>query len=354
MGSRMKKTILAVLFLRSDIRLCLFLFLSLNGLQVLAQVKIHEFGDYVLENGQVLKNAKIGYETYGTLNPKKDNAVLFATWYGGNGKSLKPFIGGQESMIDTTKYHLIVVDALGDGVSSSPSNSLEQQGSSFPEFSIKDMVDLQYRLLNETLGIAHLYAVTGISMGGMQTYQWMASYPDYFDKAIPILGTPELSSYDLLAMDIFKRVLANSIENPSSSSYPVFLMLEYLLGLSPDYYFSEKSVEDYPTLVQEMIEEAEGYDPRDLYSQMKAIFKYDLGPELKKRNASSLAEVFQGQVLMVMARKDHVLSPNTSKALIAKMKVEVLELDSNCGHYSFNCEVSRIGETVSHFLERLP
>ena len=68
-----------------------------------------------------------------------------------------------------------------------------------------------YDEADEVLEIDHLYAVTGISMGGMQTYQWMASYPAFFDKAIPIVGTPKLSIYDGLSYEIFKDILRNAM-----------------------------------------------------------------------------------------------------------------------------------------------
>lgn len=76
-------------------------------------------------------------------------------------------------MVDPAKWFLIAVDALGDGVSSSPSNSETQHGPAFPAFNTRDMVDAEYRMVTETFGIKHLHAVMGVSMGGMQTFEWM-------------------------------------------------------------------------------------------------------------------------------------------------------------------------------------
>ena len=103
----------------SIIKLSLLLACVVN---VNAQIKISNFGNYTLKNGEVLQNTRIGYQTYGKLNANRDNTILFATWYAGTGEDLKPYIG-RESMLDTTKYHVVVVEALGNGVSSSPTNT---------------------------------------------------------------------------------------------------------------------------------------------------------------------------------------------------------------------------------------
>src|SRR6185503_4509524 len=88
---------------------------------------------------------------------------------------------------DPEKYYVIVVDALGDGVSSNTGM-----------FTIRDMVRSQHDLLTRELRLDHVYAVSGLSMGGMQTFQWVVQYPTFMTKAIPIVGTPKQTAYDLL------------------------------------------------------------------------------------------------------------------------------------------------------------
>lgn len=313
---------------------------------VFAQVERAFFGNYALENGEVLEDAQLGYQTYGKLNSNKSNAILFPTWYAGTGESLKPYIG-REAMIDTTKFHLIVVDALGNGISSSPSNGILKKDKGFPEFSIKDMVDLQYKLVTEVLEIPHLYAVTGISMGGMQTYQWMATYPTFFDKAIPIVGTPKLSVYDELNYEIFKNVLANEMENPKQDA--TFLMLEYALGLTPKYFYNDSKTKE--ELFHEIREEAGRYQVADLYSQMRAISMFDLGDELNAHQAKSLAELFKGDALIIYSTTDHLVSPLANLITIEELKAQSLDLMSDCGHYAFGCDIDKISQAVRDFLE---
>lgn len=81
-----------------------------------------EFGDFTLESGEVIENCRIGYRTYGELNSDSSNAVLFPTWFGGRSGHLASLIG-PDKVVDSTRFFVIAVDAFGNGVSSSPSNS---------------------------------------------------------------------------------------------------------------------------------------------------------------------------------------------------------------------------------------
>ena len=302
-----------------------------------------------MENGQIIENCRLGYITYGKLNAERSNAILFPTWYGGTSKDLDPYIG-RERMIDTTKFFVIVVDAFGDGISSSPSNSSTQANDRFPEFSIKDMVEAQYSFVTQHLNIDHLYAITGISMGGIQTYQWMASYPGFFDKAIPILGSPKLSSYDLLVFDVLKRIMRSS-NAPAADLSEIALMFEYLLGFTPDFRVEQTSSEDYQDFVKQVEDQASRFNLYDLHSQVNAILNFSVDGELSNSQSISPVEVFDGELLVVVANQDHLLSPGSSVQLASKMNAQILALDSECGHYAFSCEIEKISETVRCFLD---
>src|SRR6184192_1251267 len=116
------------------------------------------FGDFHLRNGAIIHGFRLGYRTLGKLNAEKSNAILWPSWLGGKSQDLLQFVGAG-NVADTARYFVILVDAIGDGVSSSPSNSTKQPLLKFPEFSIRDMVESEHRLATEVLHLSHLRAL---------------------------------------------------------------------------------------------------------------------------------------------------------------------------------------------------
>jgi homoserine O-acetyltransferase len=105
-------------------------------------------GDFTRVDGNVIKNCKVGYRTIGTLNAEKSNAVLCTTRFTGTSEGNIVYV-----IMNTTGLFVIVADALTIGISSSPSNTIN-----FPDITISDMVDSQYQLVTNHLGIDHLHA----------------------------------------------------------------------------------------------------------------------------------------------------------------------------------------------------
>src|SRR5437879_5248007 len=146
----------------------------------------HCMGDLKLESGEAIRDFCISYVTHGTLNADKSNAVLMVTAIGGNHHRIDYLIGPGRAL-DSAKYFIVATDAIGNGLSTSPSNSKAQARMKFPRFNIRDMVSSQHRLVTEKLGIKKLVAVIGASMGGMQALQWGVSQPDMTASLIPII-----------------------------------------------------------------------------------------------------------------------------------------------------------------------
>ena len=152
----------------------------------------YQMGDLKLESGEVIKDFTMSFVTHGRLNADGSNAILVVTAIGGNHHRLD-FLIGPGKALDTDKYFVVSTDAIGNGLTTSPSNSAAQPRMQFPRFTIRDMVHSQHRLLTEHVGVKHLVAVAGASMGGMQALQWGVSYPDFSDQLIamvPLLRTP--------------------------------------------------------------------------------------------------------------------------------------------------------------------
>lgn len=94
-------------------------------------------GDFKLESGEVLRDCRIGYRTFGQLSADKSNVILIPTWAGGTTERLAGNVGAG-LLADSTKYYVILVDALSNGVSSSPSNSTLQPRMHFPKITVRD------------------------------------------------------------------------------------------------------------------------------------------------------------------------------------------------------------------------
>ncbi len=154
------------------------------------------FGDFRLQSGETIADLVVGYRTAGRLDASRSNAVLVAPWLQGTSVELARQIG-PDKLVDTSTNFVILVDALGNGVSSSPSTSTRQPGASFPRFTIGDIVETQRLLVTQTLQLTRLRAVVGISMGGMQVFEWAVAHPDMIDVAVPIVGSPKSQPDDL-------------------------------------------------------------------------------------------------------------------------------------------------------------
>jgi homoserine O-acetyltransferase/O-succinyltransferase len=152
--------------------------------------------DFQFKSGERLAEVKLHYYTLGT--PQKDasgrvrNAVLILHGTGGSGRQfLSPTFGGvlfgPGQLLDATKYFIILPDNVGHGESSKPSDGLHMR---FPHYEYDDMIELQYRLLTQGLGVNHLRLVMGTSMGGMHSWLWAEQHPDFIDAAMPLASQP--------------------------------------------------------------------------------------------------------------------------------------------------------------------
>ena len=124
------------------------------------------------------------------MNDDRSNALLVPTWF--TGTSTDHAYLASPDLLDPEKYFIVIVDALANGVSISPSNSKTQPGGQFPQITITDMVESQHRLLTEILDIQSLHGVVGLSMGGMQAFEWAVRYPGFANRAVATLGARQV------------------------------------------------------------------------------------------------------------------------------------------------------------------
>jgi homoserine O-acetyltransferase/O-succinyltransferase len=171
------------------------------------QFEIAMMGDVVLQSGATLRGTKLAYKTHGTLNAARDNAIVYPTWYGGTHTDNEWLIGPGLAL-DPKRYFIIVPDMLGNGFSSSPSNTAPPYNQArFPNVTAYDNVKLQHRLVTETFGIDTLQLVTGWSMGALQAFHWGAMYPDMVQRILPSCGSAKCSRHNFVFLEGVKAAL---------------------------------------------------------------------------------------------------------------------------------------------------
>ena len=166
-----------------------------------------DLGDFDLESGQTLSDAKLAYAIFGELNADRSNAILFTIMFSGTSKNMAHYIGPGKAL-DPEKYCIILPNQLGNGLSTSPHNiDGDQAMENFPAISIGDDVVAQHRLITEKFNINELQLVTGWSMGAQQTLEWAIRYPNIVKRAAPIAGTAQCTPHNALYVDVFSEAL---------------------------------------------------------------------------------------------------------------------------------------------------
>lgn len=310
-----------------------------------AQQQYAQLGDVITTGGDTIKNCRVGYRTLGRLNAQKSNAVLWPTWFGGTSEQLVN--GAIPGTLDTTGLFVIAVDALGNGVSSSPSNTPD-----FPGITTRDMVNSEHELLTKHLNISHLYAVMGISMGGMQTYEWLVAYPGFMDKAVPIVGSPKLSFYDLLLWQTEADIIEKAGDRPAAKALAMEEVLKvHLMHLeTPAYWVRTEQPENLEARLRQEMAGAKTEDADNWLCQLKAMMRHDIYASSGK-SPEDLKNVVKARVLVIAAKQDHMVNPASSVAFARALGCDLYEPDNDCGHIPGLCEGAVIRALVSGWVK---
>lgn len=312
---------------RSSICLAFLCLLSAPG--VFAQeLQFAELGDFKLENGGVIRDCRIGYRTFGKLAGDKSNVIVFTTWASGTTEQAKSNFGSGK-LIDSDKYFIVAIDALGNGVSSSPSNSKLQPRMSFPRFTLRDTVKTQHELLSKVLHLNHAKAVIGISMGGMQTFQWIVSYPDFMDQAIPIVGSPRLAPYDLILWQAQLDAIMNDRGwNDGNYSANPARAAEYEFGallLTTPHRYNKEMTRQKVFDELEQSRRLSGFDANDKIRQVQAMMSLDVSEPFAGSMTRAAAAV-KAKVFVVVSKLDHVVTPGPALEFATLIKAKLLQL----------------------------
>ena len=169
--------------------------------------QVFELGNVDLQSGLRLRGARLAYQTYGQLNANKDNVILFPTFFASRHEANEPMIGPGMAL-DPDEYFILVPNLLGNGISSSPSNTpAPYDRARFPTVSYYDNVRFQHRLVTEQFGVERIALVCGFSMGAQQTFHWGAMYPDMVERIAPWCGSARTSRHNQVFLEGVKAAL---------------------------------------------------------------------------------------------------------------------------------------------------
>ena len=269
--------------------LCLALLASAARAHTPSQAPHQSFGmgDLRLESGEVIRDFAISYVTHGTLNADRSNAILMVTAISGNHHRLD-FLIGPGKALDTDRFFIIATDAIGNGLTTSPSNSRAQPRMQFPRFNIRDMVASQHRLLTEHLGISHVVAVVGPSMGGMQVLQWGVSHPGFMDSLVSLVPLARTPAWTVAVLDATRQaIMLDPAWNGGDYAAPpergIRLwrgILSFLAARAPEMYrdqFPSAPLDVLPWLRAQEAPLVNAFDANDWIYQTWAYERHDIG-----------------------------------------------------------------------------
>lgn len=303
-----------------------------------APQRFANLGDFKLVSGQTIRACKLGYRTIGKLNAAKSNAILIPTAFTQDSSIVVDPANGMTTLFDDSRYFVIAVDALGDGVSCSPSTSTLQHGAAFPRFTIEDMVNAEHALVTRTLGISHLYAVIGDSMAGMQTFQWVVSYPNFMEKAIPIVGTPQPTSEDLLLFHTLEASLPNLTTARLIMAMNVF---------TPHHRVAHTSRSEFPRFYKAAVARSGVMNSDDWRAQIEAMLADDVA---RGGALSTAAAKVRARMLIISALQDHAAYPGPALEFARLVHAQTLVLHGDCGHLAPFCEADKVKPAIDAFL----
>ncbi len=329
--------------------------------------QLFRIGDLTLESGEAIKDFSISYVTHGTLNAKKSNAVLMVTAISGNHHRLD-FLIGPGKALDTNKYFIICTDAIGNGLTTSPSNSSAQPHMTFPKFVIRDMVTSQKRLLDH-LGINHLVAVIGPSMGGMQTLQWGVSYPDMMDSLVALVPLAKTPAWSVAVLEATRKAIMldqawknGDYDAPPEQGLRLYRdILSFLAARSPEMYRDQfqNQLDVLPWLTAQETALLKAFDANDWIYQTWAYDRHDVGttPGMNGDTIKALRAI-KAKTLIMVGTKDLLnpeFEPIEAARYIRDVRVATISPGTVTGHASagggFPADVDFLNREVSGFLD---
>ncbi|SFJ58134.1 homoserine O-acetyltransferase MetX [Thermoflavimicrobium dichotomicum] len=351
--------------------------------------KFYQLPPLELQSGKVLNEAVLAYETFGTLNQAKDNAILIChaltgDSHAGSSDGVPGWwdgIIGPGKALDTEHYFIICANVIGGcygstGPASRHPEDGKPYGLRFPVVTIRDMVQAQYHLV-KSLGIERLLSVIGGSMGGMQVFEWAVMYPEFVETYIPIATSARFSAMGIAWNNIMRQAIVNDPDwcqgNYYGRTFPKKgLNLARRLGMityrSFDLY-EERFGREMNPLCNPFSMESEYEVERYLcYQGNKLVERFDANSYLYLLKAMDLHDICRGRGeyihvleqisahgLFIGIDTDFLFPAQELKQTAEQLKsigkpVQYREMKSIYGHDAFLIEWDMMNEWIGHFL----
>jgi homoserine O-acetyltransferase len=327
-------------------------------------------GDLALESGEAIRDFELSYVTHGKLNPGKTNAVLVAVSLTGNHHRLD-FLIGPGKALDPERYFIVCADPIGNGLTTSPSNSTRQSGAAFPRFGLRDMVASQHRFLAEKLGLSGVHAVVGASMGGMQALQFAVSHPRFVRTVVAMTPMARTHPWAVAVVETARRALmADPAWNGSEfTEYPArgwrawSGVMSVLANRTPA---ALAQMFEGPLDTLEWMDKltadnrASGFDATDWMYQSWAYQTHDVGTTAGVEGGTAAALASIECPSLILAPPLDLFNPPAAamEAADAIPNATLLEIPSVQGHQSAGTaspdDVAFLNEEIGAFLRSVP
>lgn len=301
--------------------------------------EVFEAGNIRLELGGILMDARLSYRAIGACDGTRD-CVLLPTYYTGTDMSYRPWVGPGRP-IDPAHFDILIVNRIGGGRSSSPSNAVPSQlGPGFPEITIGDDIDLQRRLLDH-LGIKRLRLVAGWSLGAAQAIEWAARRPDDIDAMFALCGAATCTGINRVFLEGVAAPLLTVIEeadNPAAlrRGLRAFGIVYAGWAYSAEFFdaqeyrgFGANSPDD---ILRDWADEHTAYDPHDLLCALRAWERLDTGRSCGGSWEDGLQRVRARTVLMPSSTDRYFTLAQAQREASLIRGATLMPLESPLGH----------------------
>lgn len=319
-----------------------------------------EAGDLRLECGEVLRDCGVSFIEHGIADPGGERTIVGFTAIGATHHRLD-FLIGPGCALDPSRWRIIVIDALGNGLSASPSNDRHRPGPGFPRLAIRDMIAAQHHVLTRGLGLAHVHAVIGASMGGMQALQWAVSHPGFARRIVALTPMARTTAWSRAINEAARRALTGDPafadgwyrEQPARGWRDWAVIMRALAARTPA---SLDMVEDFDAWLRPVIDGAAtmGVDANDYIAQSLAYDAHDVGTTTGFRGDSRAALASIAEPVLVAAPPLDLYNPaEAARAAAAAIpRGRFVEIPSVFGHLAATAADPHAAAFLNRAIER--